>query len=405
MTEPESITLAACGDILLHGRYQDIAARGQAQEVFADLESVLAEADLVVGNMETVLTKEGQARDDKLCLRTDPDYARALEATGVQLLTLANNHCLDYGPEGLAETRRHLEAAGIQNLGAGADIAEATRPIVIERNGLRIGFIAACHESTKPAPAATADNPGIAPLKEDTLFAAVDALKPDVDHLILLLHWGLEYAHYPTPEQVALARGAINRGASVVIGHHSHALQGIEAYRGGVIAYSLANLTDADLDWKGPGKRYQAKLTDVDRESVLLRLRLTRNTVETLDPIPLWLEDDGRPTPATGERAEKIDRQLVEYSRRLSDSDLDAFWQDKVIKSRVAGPLQDWWSSGSLWDKLRGFRPGQLQTLYLLGQTYLRVRFSHSESKWLLFNSRNDTRPMPASEREDKREQ
>lgn len=404
MTEPVSITLAACGDILLHGRYQDVAAHGRAHDLFADLTPLFAEADLVVGNMETVLARGGQPRDDKLCLRTHPDYAGALATSGVTLLSLANNHCLDYGPEALAETRSHLETAGIRVLGAGSNIAEATRPVVLERKGLRIGFIAACHESTKPAPAATADSPGIAPLSEDALFAAIDDLKPKMDHLFLLLHWGLEYAHYPTPEQASLARRAIDRGASVILGHHSHALQGIEAYDGGVIAYSLANLTDADVDWQGPGKRYQAELTEVDRESVLLRLRLTRDSVEALPSVPLWLGDDGRPAPAAGERAEKIERQLTEYSRRLSDSDLDAFWQDEVIRGRVSGPLQDWWSAGSPWDKIKGFRPGQLVTLYLLARTYMKVRFSHSESKWLLFNSRNDTRPMPSSEREKMRE-
>jgi len=381
-----------------------MAAQGRAHDPFADLKPLLDEADLVVGNMETVLARSGQPREDKLCLRTHPDYACALATSGVTLLSLANNHCLDYGPEALAETRNHLETAGIAILGAGSNIAEATRPIVLEREGLRIGFIAACHESTKPAPAATADSPGIAPLSEGALFAAIDDLKPKVDHLVLLLHWGLEYANYPTPEQASLARRAIDQGASIILGHHSHALQGIEAYGGGVIAYSLANLTDADVDWQGPTKRYRAELTEVDRESVLLRLRLTRDAVEMLPVVPLWLDDDGRPTPAVGARAEKIERQLAEYSDRLSDSDLDAFWQEEVIRGRVSGPLQDWWSTGSLWDKLKGFRPGQLVTLYLLAQTYLKIRFSHSESKWLLFNSRNDTRPMPSSEREEMRE-
>lgn len=397
MTEPSSVTLAACGDILLHGRYRKIAARGQARDVFADLRPLLDQADLVVGNMETVLGTAGEPRADKLCLRTDPAYAPALAEAGVDLLTLANNHCLDYGPEGLAETRRLLQEAGIQVLGAGADISEAARPVVVECQGLRLGFIAACHESTRPAVAATTDAPGIAPLSEEALLTAIDALAPDVDHILLLLHWGLEYACYPTPEQAQLARRAIDRGASAVLGHHSHALQGIETYGRGVIAYSLANLTDADVDWQGPGRRYQADLQEVDRESVLLRLRLTRDSIELLDPIPLWLDDAGHPTPAAGERADKIQRQLADYSRALASGDLETYWSDSVIESRVAGPLTAWWRSGSLWDKIKGFRPGQLVSLYLLLRTYLQVKLSRSESKWQLANPRNDKRPMPAA--------
>lgn len=405
MSENGTITLAACGDILLHGRYQDIAELEGADRVFERLAPLLCESDLLVGNLETVLSGELEPRGDKLCLRGDPRYARALADAGFKVLSLANNHCLDYGPEGLAQTRLHLESAGIVALGAGADLREASRPAVLAHKGVRLGFLAACHESTRPGPPATVSGPGIAPIEPEDLLANVEALARDVDHVILLLHWGLEYASYPTPEQVELARCAIDKGASAVLGHHSHCLQGVETYRGGVIAYSLANLTDADVDWQGPNKRYRAVLTEADRESVLLRLRIDRERIETLQHVPLWLGEDGRPAPASGERAEKIERQLAEYSRRLAESDLEAFWQSSVIESRVAGPLAHWWHRGNLWDKVKGFRPGQLTTLFLLTKTYLTVKFSRSESKWLLFNSRNDTRPMPASEREEKRGQ
>jgi poly-gamma-glutamate synthesis protein (capsule biosynthesis protein) len=397
MTNEGSVYLVACGDILLHGRYDDIARRGEAGGVLAGLAPLLAGADLVVGNMETVLAENGTPRDDKLCLKGDPRYAAAIAGAGFDALTLANNHCMDYGPEALAETRANLERAGIGVLGAGSDREEATRPLVLERNGLRIGLIAACHASTKPAPPATTERAGIAPLEAEALIAAVAELKARVDHVIVLPHWGLEYAHHPTPEQVELARRAIEAGASAVLGHHSHAIQGIETHAGGVIAYSLANLTDAPVDWQGPKKRYEAGLTDVDREAILVRLRLTRVGVELIDTPALWLDEDGRPTPADGERAAKIARDLAEYSRVLRDGDLEAFWADTVVRSRVSAPLATWWRSGSLWDKIKGFRPGQLMTLYLLVATYLKIKLSRSESKWLLFNARNDTRPMPSA--------
>jgi poly-gamma-glutamate synthesis protein (capsule biosynthesis protein) len=407
MSANGSLILAACGDILLHGRYCDIAESGGADRVLDPLRRLLAECDLVVGNMETVLAKAetGSPRDDKLCLRGDPRYANCMAEAGFQVMTLANNHCLDFGPEALAETRRHLETAGIAVLGAGSDLDEAMRPVVLETRGVKLGFLAACHQSTKPAPAATRTGPGIAPLDRETILAAVEALAPEVDHVILLLHWGLEYANYPTPEQVELARSAVDRGASAVLGHHSHSLQGIETYAGGVIAYSLANFTDADVDWRGPSKHYRAELTEVDRESVLLRLRIDREGIEIHDRIPLWLDEDGRPSRAAGERARKIERQLEEYSGKLGDADLRAFWEDSVIESRVSAPLASWWHSGSLWDKVRRFRPGQLVTLFLLLRTYLTVKLSRSESRWLLFNTRNDTRPMPAAGNDNKGKQ
>jgi hypothetical protein len=397
MTTHGPLILAACGDVLLHGRYNDIAESGDTDRVLDRMRPLLAESDLVVGNLETALAHGGTPRGDKLCLRGDPRYAQSLADAGFKVLTLANNHCLDYGPEALAESRRPLAAAGIAVLGAGSDLDEAARPVVFDIRGVRIGFLAACHESTKPAPAATRSRPGIAPLERESLLAAVEALAPEVDHVILLLHWGLEYANYPTPEQVELARAAVDRGASAVLGHHSHSLQGIETYAEGVIAYSLANFTDAEVDWRGPTRHYRAELTEDDRESVLLRLRIDRERIEILDRIPLWLDDDGCPSPAETERARKIEARLAAYSDKLAESDLTTFWESSVIESRVSGPLKSWWRSGSLWDKIKGFRPGQLLTIYLLARTYVKVKFSRSDSKWLLFSSRNDTRPMPAA--------
>jgi len=395
--ESGSLLLAACGDIMLHNCYQDAADGGRADAIFAPLRASTAGVDLLVGNLEMALTRGGTPRDDKLCLRGDPSYAPALAETGFGVLSLANNHCLDYGPESLAETREHLHAAGIAALGAGADLAQAAAPVVIERNGIRVGFLAACDASTKPAPPASAERAGILPLERGPLLTAIDALKPDVDHVVLLLHWGLEYSPMPTPEQVALAREAAARGASAVLGHHSHCIQGIEQVGGAVIAYSLANLTDDGVDWQGPSRRYTAPITETDRESILLRLRLTKERVELLEPLPLWLDDDGRPTVAAGERADKIRAQLAECSERLcTTEDLTAYWESSVIERRVAGPLISWWQDGSLWDKIRRFRPGQIVSAWLLLRTYLQVKLSRSQSRWMLFNERNDTRPMPA---------
>jgi poly-gamma-glutamate synthesis protein (capsule biosynthesis protein) len=357
----------------------------------------LADADLAVGNLETPLTTGGTPHPDKLCLRGDPAYAELMAAAGVSVLNLANNHCMDFGAGALAETRELLRHAEIACTGAGADLAEATAPIIIERRGIRIGLLAACDPLTKPAPAATASSAGIAPLDPEQLLTAVDALRPQVDHVILMLHWGLEYSPLPTPEQVRFADAARAHGVSVILGHHSHCLQGIEQRDGTVVAYSLANLTDDGVDLKTPERHYLAPLTDADRESVLLRLALHKDCVELLDPIPLWLDDSGRPTRAEGVRAKKILAALAKCTERLSrTSDLEGYWANSVIERRVAGPLVSWWQDGSLWDKIRRFRPGQIVSAWLLLTTYLKVRFSRSESRWLLYNERNDTRPMPA---------
>jgi poly-gamma-glutamate synthesis protein (capsule biosynthesis protein) len=325
-------------------------------------------------------------------------YARHLAEAGVTVLSLANNHCMDFGAAALAETRDLLRRAGIACTGAGADLTEATTPLVIERRGIRIGLLAACDPLTKPAPAATADTAGIAPLDPEQLLAAVDALRPQVDHVILMLHWGLEYSPLPTPAQVRFADAARAHGVSAILGHHSHCIQGVDVRNGTIVAYSLANLTDDGVDLKTPQRHYLAPLTEVDRESFLLRLALYKDHVQLLEPVPLWLDDSGHPTPATGDRAAKIRTTLAACTGRLSSTaDLEAYWANSVIERRVAGPLLSWWQDGSLLDKVRRFRPGQIVSAWLLLTTYIKVRFSRSEERWLLYNERNDVRPMPTA--------
>lgn len=235
----------------------------------------------------------------------------------------------------------------------------------------------------------------MAPLRREYLLEDIEQLRPKVHHVVLLLHWGLEYSPHPTPDQVALARAAVERGAGLVLGAHSHQLQGIERYQGGWIAYSLANFTDADVEFQGAGKTYCYRMRDVDRESVLLKVDFTEAEIRLVDAVPLWLADDGRPGPAEPSRAERIRGELATLGAALAQPDLARRWEQQLVERRVLAPLVHWWRSGSLWDKLRRFNLGQVKTLYLLVETFVRIKFSRGESRWSLFSPRNDRRPMP----------
>ncbi len=392
---PDAVRIVAVGDLLLCGRYDEILRAGRADGVFAAFRQLVSPSDLVVGNMECPLASRGAARDDKLCLRGDPGYADVLAAAGFGVLSLANNHLFDYGLDGFVDTRAHLSHAGIGTVGAGENLEAATRPLILEQNGFRVAFLAFCHASTKPSDLATTDRAGIAPLDHDAVLGAVRRWRGEVDQIVLLLHWGLEYSPLPTPEQVELAHAAVDAGAGLVLGHHSHMLQGIETYRGAVIAYSLGNCTDSDVDWQGPSRRYESRMTDTDREGLALVVELTRDGARVLDRQPLWLDDAGCPVPAPAERAGAILAMVDERSASLAAGDLTQRWEQALVAKRVTGPLRHWWSRGTLWDKVRGFRPGQLKTLYLLMVTFVRIRLSRAESRWSLFNPRNDSRPMP----------
>lgn len=393
-----TVELHALGDIMLFGRYDQLAETREASRLFDRVTPLWTAADVVVGNLECVLSDLGEPLSGKLCLRGKPEYRPILAQSGITVLSLANNHAFDFGAEAFKDMRDDLEAAGLTTVGAGETLTAARTPRIVERNGLRLGFLAYCHASTRNLSYADHNQSGVAPLELELVYADIAALKDAVDHIILSLHWGLEYSGLPTPEQVQLARSAIDRGARVVIGHHSHMLQGIETYRDGVIAYSLANFIDADVDLEQHGKVYRYQMVDVDRESILLRVKLSPGQVELLEPVPLWLADDGMPEPATGDRRDKILRDLAERSASLAADDLKGAWENRLVEKRVAGPLLHWWRNGNLVDKIRNFRLGQLKTAYLLIRTYLKIRFSRSEERWGLFNPRNDTEPMPYAE-------
>jgi len=399
MNEP--VRLFAVGDLFLGGRYDAIARAGRAAEVFAALRPLLERADIVAGNMECVLGNSGDPRPDKLCVRADPAYAGVLAAAGFDLVSLANNHSFDYGAGGLVDTRDRLEAAGVRTLGAGENAATAAEPVIVQRRGLRIGFLAFCHESTRPSDVAAGGKPGVAALESEAVIAAVQHWRAQVDQLVLLLHWGLEYSPLPTPEQVDLARRAIDAGAGAVIGHHSHMVQGVEQYGAGVIAYSLGNCTDADVDWHGPERHYSARMTESDRQGLGLLLELGAEQVRVAELCPLWLNDRGQPEPATGVRGQTILERIAERSAALGEADLSGRWEADLVNRRVMGPLRHWWSRGSLLDKVRGFRLSQVRTLLLLLSTYARIRWSRSERRWSLFSPRNDGRPMPYAGKDD----
>ncbi len=210
---PDSLLLAACGDVMLYGRYQTLAEAGRADWALEPLRSLANHADVLIANLENPLADTGEPAPGKLCLRGDPRWAAALAGCGVDVVNLANNHAMDFGAEAMLQTRAHLADAGIAATGCGADLDQAAEPIIIERNGLRLGLLGACDSSTKPGPMAAPGAAGIAPADADWLLPAVEALKARVDYVVLMLHWGLEYSPLPTPEQVDLAHAAIDHGA------------------------------------------------------------------------------------------------------------------------------------------------------------------------------------------------
>lgn len=247
MNGKKSIRLGLAGDLMLGGeaiRYAQ--ACGLALNFpFDSLLPTLAGLDVLFVNLEGPLFENpSRAMRKALLLSNHRAVIEVLKQPGLCVCNLANNHSLDFGADALLRTQRHLDGHGIQHIGAGRTAREAGRELVVERSGWRIGCLA--FSESWPALDTVIAGPrrtGCARLPERAaLLERVRRLRRQVDMVVVMLHWGREFHEYPTPAQVRLARALVDAGADIIAGHHPHAIQAIEEYRGSVIAYSLGHL-------------------------------------------------------------------------------------------------------------------------------------------------------------------
>lgn len=293
------VTLEAVGDIML-GRTvgEQILAQGP-EIVFAGVQSALDAADVRVGNLECALTDRSVSEHKAYTLQAPPEAAKALSLGKFDLVSLANNHAMDFGYQGLTDSQNNLKKYGIATVGAGANSAAAHAPVILERNGLRLAFLAYVevlpeldgfdtHDWN-----ATASDPGIAWADPEQINADVAAAKLQADVVIVMLHSGFENVTSLSADQIAAAHAAIDAGAALVIGSHPHLLQTIEEYHGGLIAYSLGNFVFDN--YRG-----------ISNATVILRVVLTRRGVQSHEYIPVLIEN-GLPVLTTIEKVQGIE--------------------------------------------------------------------------------------------------
>ncbi len=241
----EPITIAFAGDSYFEGalRSRLDGAPDTAVGPFADQ---LRAADLTVINLETAIAVGGTRADKQFAFRAPPSALRALRAAGVDVASMANNHGLDYGPDGLQESlaAKAAQADGMV-IGIGADEDDAYEPYRATVKGQRVAVIGATQvldDSLITAWTATATKAGMASAKRvDRLVAEVKEARADSDTVVVFLHWGVEKETCPTASQEELARTLVDAGADVVVGSHAHRLQGGGRLGDAVVHYGLGN--------------------------------------------------------------------------------------------------------------------------------------------------------------------
>jgi len=232
-----SVSVVLVGDVMLDNGPGHAIASGR--DPFAACAELLLDADFTVGNLECVLGTAGKMVPKAYSFRAAGDSPRFLKRY-FTAVSLGNNHAFDFGPEGLVETLDLLDRETIGRFGAGRTLAEARRPLVLEKDGLKIAILAA-NGFRADNYAATTATPGVAPLREADLLADIAAARTQADVVVPFVHWGDELEAGPLEADRLFARKMIDAGAAAVIGSHPHVTQTVDVHRGAPIVYSLGN--------------------------------------------------------------------------------------------------------------------------------------------------------------------
>jgi poly-gamma-glutamate synthesis protein (capsule biosynthesis protein) len=243
----QPVTFAFGGDVHFEGVLRPKLAADPAT-VFVDVAPVLSAADVAVVNLETAITEGDTAIPNKEWnFKTPATSLDAVRAAGVDAVSVANNHGIDFGPQGLVDTLAARAAKQFPVLGVGANAAEAYMPLRLDIKGQRIAIFAATDvlgEEHVASWTATESQPGLASTKyeaEATMIATIQFVRPTVDTVVVFLHWGVERTDCPSPRQAALARSLVDAGADIVVGSHAHHLLGGGRLGTAFVDYGLGN--------------------------------------------------------------------------------------------------------------------------------------------------------------------
>ncbi len=351
--EKETIFLAT-GDVGMN--------RENPDSIFDGVRDVLQTGDLVFGQLEPCLASVGSpACQCRLPMRGNPAGAGAIRRAGYQVMSFATNHCMDWGREAFYQTIQVLRQEEMQVIGVGRNLAEARKPVIVERDGMKIGFLG--YNTILPQDYwATPDRPGCAPMRGLTVYQPIEhdqpgtpcriftfphpddlqnlledvkALRPQVDVLALSIHWGIHFVPAVLADyQRMVAHAAIDAGVDVVLGHHTHILKPIEVYKGKVIFYSMANfaldppqafaenldqqsqhqeIMKLNPDWKKSKK----KMPEDSYKTILARLILQNGGIKRVEFLPVQLDEDSNPRVVGPD--EPGFEEIVRYMRDITE--------------------------------------------------------------------------------------
>lgn len=286
---PGQIEIVLTGDVMLSRNVARSIEQGNRNFAypFEAAAPYLRGAHLAFCNLESPISGRGEALQKTYTFNAPPRAIEGLVYAGFDVVSLANNHTLDFGPVALEDTLRLLADQGIRAVGVSENDAPQ-EPAILEAGGLRVGFLAYCDPETPYACAREFDVFDTRPAEgtREAIARDIAALRPRVDILVVSMHWGVEYTPAPNAHTVALGRFIIDEGAHIVAGHHPHVQHEPELYNGGLILYSMGNFVFDQ--WSRPATT----------ESRLYRVVVDRQGVVSADYLPMTIpRHEWKPTP------------------------------------------------------------------------------------------------------------
>lgn len=309
------IVMGCVGDIIAgdHPLYWGIGVKNLIEKkhtfVFEYVEKIFSETDVVFGNLETVLSDRGENYSYKnSILRGSSNFVDQLKSAHLNVLNIANNHIQEHGKQALLGTidllkRNEINVIGIDDL----------QPQVITIKDFKLGFL-----GYSLRPEQYANKAIYSKGDEKEILSDICKAKERADCLIISLHWGEEYASFPSSWQIEFAHNLIKNGATIILGHHPHVLQGIEKYEGGIIAYSLGNFV-SDMCQR------EAKKT------IILKLILDNDYVN-YEVIPCKINDNYQPVPLMGREKQEF---LITFERLSRFSNISQKEYEKLVKNSL----------------------------------------------------------------------
>jgi poly-gamma-glutamate synthesis protein (capsule biosynthesis protein) len=325
------LRIAFVGDVMIGGEFLPYAEKRNLalDKPFEKVMSQIVGADIVVANLEGPLNSNGSPRQDVTALLSNHRAVVDIFKTCKNVVfNLGNNHIMDYGLEGLKRTVEVLGESGINHVGVGNNIEEATRELILNVSQKKIAFLSLTSDEPHiKSILGTKDSAGCASyLQSETILKKIKNLKKQVDIICLLLHWGHEFYSFPSFEQVGIARELIDSGVNLIVGGHPHVIQGLECYQGAPIAYSLGNFFMPPFRFSNGRPNI---LTDREREFLIMNAEIADDFLISYNLVLGSL--DKNYNLIVEKNQEKTNRKIETLSVPLNLDDYQNFWKDYVI--------------------------------------------------------------------------